>query len=65
MKPSEIVISRAEASSSTVPDKRLLAQAYTSARAQQQIIDIELQRSKIMIVDHDGNLVQLKLQLEH
>lgn len=65
MKPSEIVMARTVASSSIVPAKRQLAQAYTCAREQQQLIDIELQRSKIMIVDSDGNLVQLKLQLEH
>jgi hypothetical protein len=65
MKPSHIVFPRNAESSHTLPAKRLLADAYIVAREQQQMIDIELQRSKILVLDSDGNVIQFKLQQEH
>jgi len=65
MKPSSIIFPNAKELPHTQPAKRLLARSYLFAREQQQFIDIELQRSKILVLDSAGNVIKLKLQQEH
>ncbi|EGR0721550.1 hypothetical protein QPB21_000308 [Vibrio alginolyticus] len=42
-----------------------LKTAYINSREQLEIIEVELNRSKIMMVDQDGNLTRVPILSEH
>ncbi|MFV0448152.1 MAG: hypothetical protein ACK5MF_06785 [Vibrio sp.] len=65
MQPSEIVVSHLN--TTQVEDKHnvKLRQAYLRERKVMEHIDIELNRSKIIIMDENGKILKFAMVLEH
>ncbi|MHA2938715.1 hypothetical protein ACXJY6_10550 [Vibrio sp. RC27] len=65
MKPSNIIFPKVKGLPKALPKKNMLAKAYLTAREQELITDIELQRSNVIVMDNAGNVIKIKLQQEH
>lgn len=64
MQPSEIVVSHLN--TTQVEDHNVkLRQAYLRERKVMEHIDIELNRSKIIIMDENGKILKFAMVLEH
>ncbi len=65
MLPSEIVVSKQEQTQVEDPNNLKIRQAYLRERKELENIEIELNRSKIVVVDQTGKILKLGLNLEH
>jgi hypothetical protein len=65
MKPSKITMLKPLKPPRQYRPLNSLAESYTQARFELQSLEIELHRSKIVVLDGNGNLIKLKLIQEH
>lgn len=77
MQPSEIIVPPSEESAPSakaqpvpieqrVDSKRAkLGQAYIRERQKQELTDIELHRSKVIVMDENGRILRMSLTTEH
>ncbi len=65
MQPSEIVVSKLNAAPVEDHNSAKLRQAYLRERKVMEHIDIELNRSKIVIMDENGKILKFAMVLEH
>lgn len=49
----------------TDPKRAKLGQAYLRERQKQQLTEIELQRSKVIVMDEHGRILRMSLTAEH
>lgn len=77
MQPSEIIVPLGEepeiepgtepdfGPAHTAPKRAKLGQAYLRERQKQELTDIELQRSKVVVMDEHGRILRMSLTSEH
>ncbi|WP_165313831.1 hypothetical protein [Vibrio ziniensis] len=65
MQPSEIVVSKLDAAPVEDHHNVKLRQAYLRERKVMEHVDIELNRSKIVIMDENGKILKFAMILEH
>ena len=65
MQPSEIIVSKQEQTPTEDPHNVKLRQAYLRERKNLEHLDIELNRSRIVVVDQSGKILRLGFNLEH
>ncbi len=67
MQPSDIVVSKSDTTPDPVEEQRSvrLREAYLQEKRVLENLDIELNRSRIIIVDETGKILKLGLLLEH
>jgi len=65
MQPSEIVVSKQEPAPVEDSHNVKIRDAYLRERKNLQNVEIELNRSRIVIVDHTGKIIKLGLDSEH
>jgi len=65
MLPSEIVVSKLDATPVEEPHNVKIRQAYLRERQVLETVEMELNRSKIVIVDENGKILKLALIQEH
>lgn len=61
---STIIIPKAEDKPSKADETRLTT-AYRMERSQQEVVEIELSRAKIVVMDEHGNLKRIPIIPEH
>ncbi|OAJ95842.1 hypothetical protein [Vibrio bivalvicida] len=64
MRTSQIIIPVVESDEQIHRSKKLL-DAYRKERAQQEITEVELNRSKIVMIDENGNIKKVPILSEH
>ncbi|KII75928.1 hypothetical protein [Vibrio renipiscarius] len=64
MRSSDIIVPKAEESSTDVRSQKLV-KAYLFERTQQEITEVELNRAKIVMLDQNGNMKRIPLLAEH
>lgn len=65
MQPSDIVVPNLKETDSFTEQQQKLRQAYLYERHHLALMDVELNRSKIVIIDEHGRFVHLAFVLEH
>jgi len=65
MQPSEIVLPPLNTVPAEDPLNKKLRQAYLRERKSLEHIEIELNRSKIVVVDQNGRILRLAVTVEH
>ncbi|MFB9136785.1 hypothetical protein M1D72_03390 [Vibrio sp. AK197] len=65
MQPSQIVVSKAQEEPSGDPQSQRLRHAYQNERKKLELTEVELNRSKIFMIDQDGNIKRVSLLSEH
>ena len=64
MRTSDIIVPKQE--QTVVPSRAdKLVKAYRSERTQQEITEVELNRTKIVMIDENGNMKKVPLLAEH
>ncbi|MEF1291872.1 hypothetical protein [Vibrio sp. M260118] len=64
MRRSQIIISKQTQKLECQANERLTS-AYRSERARQEITEVELNRSKIVMIDENGNIKRVPILGEH
>ncbi|WP_070966533.1 hypothetical protein [Vibrio sonorensis] len=64
MRVSQILVPR-EPSAVQIENSERLRQAYQSERTQQEMTEIEIGRSRILMIDEDGNTESVTIVSEH
>lgn len=64
MRNSDIIVPKSEQTASVTPVDRIV-KAFRSERTQQEITEVELNRTKIVMIDEDGNIKKVPLVAEH
>lgn len=64
MRNSDIIVPKSEQTASVTPVDRIV-KAFRSGRTQQEITEVELNRTKIVMIDEDGNIKKVPLLAEH
>lgn len=64
MRNSDIIVPKSEQTASVTPVDRIV-KAFRSERTQQEITEVELNRTKIVMIDEDGNIKKVPLLAEH
>ncbi|MEF1187359.1 hypothetical protein [Vibrio sinaloensis] len=64
MLTSDIIVTKEE-KMVTPSSAQKLIEAYRSERTRQEITEVELNRTKIVMIDEDGNMKKVPLLAEH
>ncbi|MDC5704815.1 hypothetical protein OPW41_02935 [Vibrio europaeus] len=64
MRMSQIVIPKCESEKQT-PRASKLVNAYKKERTRQEVTEVELNRSKIVMIDENGNIKKVPILAEH
>ncbi|MCG9580822.1 hypothetical protein L1D13_20360 [Vibrio tubiashii] len=64
MRMSQIVIPKCESEEQT-PRASNLVNAYKKERTRQEVTEVELNRSKIVMIDENGNIKKVPILAEH
>lgn len=64
MRNSDIIVPKSEQTASVTPVDRIV-KAFRSERTQQEITEVELNRTKIVMIDEDSNIKKVPLLAEH
>lgn len=64
MLTSDIIVAKEEKMVTPSPAQKLI-DAYRSERTRQEITEVELNRTKIVMIDEDGNMKKVPLLAEH
>ncbi|MGI2879189.1 hypothetical protein ACRTDO_00115 [Vibrio furnissii] len=65
MQPSEIVVPQLDEQSAESDLRPKLRQAYISERQRLELVEIELNRSKVVMIDENGRIVRFSPTSEH
>ncbi|EKO3444229.1 hypothetical protein FNO25_000390 [Vibrio fluvialis] len=65
MQASEIIVPKKEALPAEPDLRPKLRQAYISERQSLELLEIELNRSKVVMIDENGRIVRFSLTSEH
>ncbi|WHR53928.1 hypothetical protein O8413_17390 [Vibrio furnissii] len=65
MQPSEIVVPQLDKQSAEPDLRPKLRQAYISERQRLELVEIELNRSKVVMIDENGRIVRFSPTSEH
>lgn len=64
MRMSQIVIPKCESEDPTPRASKLIS-AYKKERTRQEVTEVELNRSKIVMIDENGNVKKVPILAEH
>lgn len=64
MRTSDIIIPKTEPSEEPQRSSKLV-EAYRKERTRQEVTEVELNRSKIMMIDENGNMRKVPILSEH
>ena len=64
MRTSDIIVHQEESEQTPKPASRLEV-AYRDERKRQEITEVELNRTKIVLIDEDGNMERVAILSEH